>query len=61
MIQEEQDFLESLIQQPDQTVSVLYRNLGLSARRGSHTRLRLKELGLLVEVDTRLGQGGQES
>jgi len=59
--QEERDFLESLVQEPDQTVSVLYKNLGLSARKGSHIRLRLKQQGLLVEVETRLGQGGRRA
>jgi hypothetical protein len=56
---DEERLLTLLMEQPDLTVSAIYRSLGVSVRKGNSLRDRLKEQGLLIELETRLGQGGR--
>ena len=55
---DERAFLERVAAHPEESVTAVYRAIGFGANKGSRIREKLKEAGLLVEVETRLGRGG---
>ena len=51
--------LEHLADHPNNTVKSVYQVLGFSNWRGARVRQQLRDQGLVVEVETRMGQGNR--
>lgn len=56
---DEERMLTLLIEQPDLTVSAVYKALAVSVWKGNKLRDSLKDQGFLIELETRLGKGGR--
>jgi hypothetical protein len=56
---DERAFLVFITENPDTPVSQVYKALGLSVRKGNQVRDDLKEQGLIVAIETRMGSGGR--
>ena len=54
---EERQLLEFVAQNPDKSVTQVYKALGFGAWKGNRVRESLKEHNFLEEVETRLGKG----
>jgi len=54
-------FLERAAHHPEDTITTVCADLGLSGSRAARIRNALAESGLLVEIDTRLGQMGRRA
>jgi hypothetical protein len=52
-------FLELVVEEPEQTVSELYKSFGASVWKGQKLRESLIAAGYLVEIETRLGKRGR--
>jgi hypothetical protein len=57
--EQQQAFLDCIIQQPDTPVSEVYKMLAVSWRKGNQIRDALTGQGLIVEIETRLGRAGR--
>lgn len=57
----EQAFLMLVVEEPQATVSELYRLFGASVWKGGKLRAELISKGYLAEVETRLGKGGKRA
>ncbi len=58
---EEQAFLEFIIANPDTPISMVYKELQMSVRRGNDLRDSLKTQGFIAEIETRLGAAGRRT
>lgn len=57
--EDERAFLELAIDEPDQTVSELYKTFGASTWKGQKLRQALVAAGYLVAIETRMGKRGR--
>jgi hypothetical protein len=57
--EDERRFLALICEQPELTVSAVYRTLAVSVDKGNRLRAALKARGLIQELETRLGKGGR--
>jgi hypothetical protein len=53
--------LEFILAHPDTAISTLYREFGVSVRRGNDIRDGLIEKGFIAEIESRLGRAGRRT
>ncbi len=57
--EDELAFLELVVEEPEQTISALYKTYGASVWKGQKLRTALIAAGYLIEIETRLGKRGR--
>jgi Type IV secretion-system coupling protein DNA-binding domain len=59
--EQQQQFLEYVIANPDTPYTAIYKGIGVGVWKGNQLRDELKTQGLLAEIETRLGRGSRRA